>query len=131
LRIYLGSAPVIYFVEQSEEFREAVNLWIGNTANQLVVNDLTRMECRVKPIQESDDPWLESYDSFFDSAEKIALTSIVVDLATVLRAHYKYDIPDALHAASAVASGSDVLLTTDHALASFREVTVELIDACI
>ena len=127
MRIYLDSAPVIYFVERATEFYDAVDPWMSDAANRLIASDLTRMECRTKPVHEADDRLLENFDAFFDTTERVILASAVVDLATMIKAPYRYDTPDALHIAAAVASNCDIFLTNDRRLSSFPDMTVELI----
>src|SRR5205807_6755335 len=61
----------------------------------LVVSDLTRMECRVKPMRERDLELLRDYDEFFSStvAEVVPLSRAVIDLATEIRASHGFKTP--------------------------------------
>lgn len=50
-KIYLDSAPIIYLVEQSEPFRFEVEHFLQDD-DYLVVSELSRLECRVKPMRD-------------------------------------------------------------------------------
>ena len=66
---------------------------------------------------------LTAFDSYFAGimSEVIPLTRPVIDLATELRARYKFKTPDAIH------SGCDLFLTNDYRLEKCTEITVEVI----
>jgi uncharacterized protein len=71
---------------------------------RIVTSQLSRLECRTKPLRDGDHALLVRYDSLF-GASRVAvrnLTTSVVDGATQLRAKYGFKSPDALHLASAV-----------------------------
>ena len=68
VRIYLDSAPVIYAVEQSPGFSSLVDQRLTATDAVLVASDLTRRECRVKPLRDNDADLLGDYDRFFEEA---------------------------------------------------------------
>lgn len=93
-----------------------------------VTSELTRLECRVKPLREGDTELLADFDAFFaDAVTVVALTREVIDRATELRSRHGVKTPDAIHLAAAAASGCDVFLTNDHRLAHVPGVTVEVI----
>ncbi len=131
MRTYLDSAPVIYHVQRIEEYWRLVEQRLDQSELRPVVSDLTRMECRVKPIRESNDQLLRNFDAFFSNTESVPLTSEVFDLATTIQARYRYTTPDALHLAAAIASECDIFLTNDRRLSSFPEIRVELIDSYV
>lgn len=127
MRIYLDAAPVIYTVEQVAEFAAAVDARLSGPDVVRVASDLTRLECRVRPLRDGNADLLRDYDEFFEGmvAEIIALTRAVLDHATEIRARQGFKTPDAIHLAAAVLSGCDVFLTNDRRLASFGGITVE------
>ncbi len=91
-RLYLDAAPVIYAVEQVAEFAALVEARLLAPDIVCVVSDLTRPECRVKPLRENDGELLRDYDDFFKGtvAEVVRLTGAVLDLATEIRARYGF-----------------------------------------
>ncbi len=129
MRLYLDAAPVIYTVEQVEGFATAVDERIGSSEVTLVANDLTRMECRVKPLREGNAELLKDFDEFFNGAvsEVVVLSRPIMDRATEIRARHGFRAPDAIHLAAAVESSCDVLLTNDHRLDRFSDIKCELV----
>ena len=94
-----------------------------------VARDLTRMECRVKPIRDHNDALLADFDEYFEETvdEIVSLSRDIIDHATNIRAQYGFKSPDAIHLAAAVASGCDVFLTNDHRLDRFKDITVDIV----
>jgi predicted nucleic acid-binding protein len=129
VRVYLDAAPVIYTVEQVPLYATAVDAQLSAHGVVRVASDLTRMECRVKPLREGNADLLEDFDDYFEGAvaEIVALSREVIDRATEIRAQYGFKTPDAIHLAAAVASGCDVFLTNDHRLDRFTDITLEVV----
>jgi len=92
-------------------------------------SDLTRMECRVKPLRDGNADLLKDDDEFFQNAvaEIIPLTRGVIDRATEIRAQCGFKTPDAIHLAAAVVSGGDAFLTNDHRLDRFSDIAIEVV----
>jgi predicted nucleic acid-binding protein len=128
-RIYLDSSPIIYLVERVEPFVVSVKARLNDVACTCVTSDLTRLECRSKPIRNGDDELLRDYDDYFKIAlsEIIPLNRDVIDRATAIRAEYNFKTPDAIHLAAAIESGCDLFLTNDHRLGKFDEIKVEIV----
>ena len=129
VRLYLDAAPLIYTVEQVSGYAAAVDARLSAAEVVQVASDLTRMECRVKPLRDGNGELLKDYDDYFEGAvaELVALSSEVIDRATAIRAQYGFKTPDAIHLAAAVTSGCTVFLTNDHRLDRFPDITVEVI----
>ncbi len=130
--IYLDSCIVIYLIEQTPGFgpraanRIAAALAAGD---KLLVSDLTRLECRAKPLAAGDAALLGDYDRFFTSVVEpaVLLTTAVCDRATLIRGQYRFKTPDSLHLAAAVEAGCQVFLTNDTRLSRFPGLTVEVL----
>ena len=129
MRVYLDAAPVIYTVEQIPPYAAAVDARLSAHGVVRAAGDLTRMECRVKPLREGNAELLKDFDDYFEGAvaEIVALSRKVIDRATEIRAQYGFKTPDAIHLAAAVASGCDVFLTNDHRLDRFTDITIEVV----
>jgi len=129
VRLYLDAAPVIYTVEQVPRYAAAVDARLAAAEVVQVASDLTRMECRVKPLRDGNSDLLQENDNYFAGAiaEIVALTREVINQATAIRAQYGFKTPDAIHLAAAVISGCDVFLTNDHRLDRFLELAVEIL----
>jgi predicted nucleic acid-binding protein len=132
VRVYVDAAPVIYAVEQVPAYAAAVDARLAAPGVVPVTSELTRLECRVKPLRDGDAELLADFDAFFaDAVVVVALTREVIDRATELRARYGVRTPDAIHLAAAVASGCDVFLTNDHRLAGVPGIAVEVVSPAL
>ena len=129
MRIYLDSAPVIYLVEDVAPYASALESRLIVPGTVQVCSDLTRMECRVKPIRDGQDALLAAFDRFFAEvvSEIMPLSRQVIDQATILRARYDFKTPDAIHLAVAILGGCDLFLTNDRYLCRCTEIPVEVV----
>jgi predicted nucleic acid-binding protein len=129
VRIYLDSAVVIYTVEQVMPFADLADARLSMAEVRAVTSDLTRLECRVKPLRQANAALLKEFDDFFEGAfeEVVPLSREVVDLATTVRAQYGFKAPDALHLGAALWSKCDVFLTNDHRLDRFGDLAIEVV----
>ncbi|WP_018937047.1 PIN domain-containing protein [Thioalkalivibrio sp. ALJ24] len=107
---FLDASAIIYLLEGDARTRESVRQVLRGLAQDqtppaLAVSALSRLECRVLPLRESNTPVLEQLDTFFSDPglSVIALDAAVLDMATELRAHHGLRTPDAIQAASLLA----------------------------
>jgi predicted nucleic acid-binding protein len=91
-------------------------------------SDLTRLECRVKPLKLGS-PTLADFDAFFirPDVRFVSITTGVFDRATIIRATHNFRLGDSLHLAAAVEAGCDRFLTNDTRLSAFRGIPVEVL----
>lgn len=131
MRLYLDAAPVIYAVEKVPHLFNIVNSRLARSGLDLVASDLTRMECRVKPIREGNLFLINAFERFFDDnvEELLSLSREVVDRATEIRAHYGFKAPDSLHLAAALWADCDAFLTNDHRLDRFSGLSIEIVES--
>jgi len=126
-RIYFDSVALIYYIQRRAPWHARIDARLASGPVQIVVSDLTRMECRVKPIELGDAVLLAEYDTLFSAAELAPITTAVFDRATDIRAAYRFKTPDSIHVAAAVEAGCDIFYTNDHRLDAFTGITVEVI----
>jgi uncharacterized protein len=129
VRLSLDAAPVIYTVEQVALYAAVVDARLSAAEVVQVASDLTRMECRVKPLQDGNSELLKDYDDYFEGAvaEIVALSREGMDRATAIRAQYRFRTPDAIHLAAAVIADCNGFLTNDHRLDRFPDIAVEVV----
>jgi predicted nucleic acid-binding protein len=126
MRLYADSVSVIYLVERVQPFFPVVDAKFAAGVT-MVVSDLTRMECRVKPIELGQTALLALYDTVFSQAEIVALDTPVFDLATEVRAAFRFKTADAIHLAAATHHRCDGFVTNDRRLAAANRIPVQLI----
>lgn len=129
MRVYLDSAPIIYLVENVSPY---VNRLIEKLSSEdmcQICSDLSRLECRMKPLRDRESALVNAFDTYFDEiiGETVPLSRTVIDRATEIRARYGFKTPDALHLASAIIAQCDLFLTNDKQLQKFNEITVEVV----
>jgi predicted nucleic acid-binding protein len=96
---------------------------------EFITSQLSRLECRCRPMRDNNAALLKLYDQFFASRE-LRLLEIdvrVIDEATAIRATTGFRAPDAIHLAAAVTGGASAFLTGDVQLSRFNRLTIELI----
>ncbi len=87
MTVYLDSMIVIYLVEGPDPFRTRARDRMDQlvaAGDRAAVSDLTRLECRVKPIRLGDAALLADYDTFFAAPDllRLALPAPVFERAT-------------------------------------------------
>ena len=129
MRVYLDAAPVIYLIQTIPPLAATVEAYIAGPGVEVVVSDLTRLECRVKPMRDADATLLSQFDQFFSAAvhEIVPLSRAVLDRATEFRAQYGFTTPDAIHIAAALVGSCDVFLTNDHRLNRAVGIQVQVV----
>lgn len=116
---FLDASAIIYLLEGDARTRAAVrqvlkDLEFRDGTPALAISALSRLECRVRPLRESDAQTLEQLDTFFNDPglSVIAVDTVILDKATELRAHHGLRTPDAIQAASLLAVNPDGAFVT-------------------
>jgi uncharacterized protein len=130
--LFLDTNVVIYAVENPKVFGPMANtrLTAARTAGDtFMISDLVRMESLVGPLKHGDAILEQEYRQFFAATDVtvVAVTAAVCDRAARIRATHNFKPMDALQLAAAVEHGANVFLTADARLASFTDVTVEVL----
>jgi predicted nucleic acid-binding protein len=132
MRIYCDSVILIYLLDTVGPFQvraEARITALRAAGDQIVVSDLSRLECCVKPLRNGDGASLAQFDAFFARTDVafVPLPTAVYKRATVLRAIYNFKLADALHLAAAIEGGCDRFLTNDTRLSRCTDLPLEVL----
>ena len=132
-RLYLDANSIIYLVEAVNPFHAIVAarllLYRTDPESRIVTSRLSRLECRIQPLRNTDTHLLADYAAFF-SMERLIISEVtanIIEQATDLRVRYNFKTPDAIHLATAIEEKADLFLTGDKSLARCVEVQVEVL----
>lgn len=116
--VYPDACIIIYWVENHPRHFSRIDAGFTVPGIHLAYTQLTRIECRTKPLREGQTDLLALYDALFDDygMHGIVLNRAVCDRATELRARHGLKTPDALHLAAALDAGCDEFWTNDNRL---------------
>jgi uncharacterized protein len=118
-RIYLDSCIVIYFVEKHPTYAAVIETAIDGLSEKdtLCFSPLTRMECLIKPLRETDEVLEGHFEAFFGAQQILDITPNLFKNAARLRADFtSLKTPDAIHLATAQHYGCDEFWTNDNRL---------------
>ena len=95
MSVFLDTNVVIYLIERTPYLGKVAAEYTQNLITQgqrLVVSDLIRMECSVRPLRLNDAVTLSAFNSYFDSADVdvAAITAAVCNRAAIIRASYSF-----------------------------------------
>ena len=129
---YFDSVIVIYLIDHTGTFQARATKRLASSmalGDQFAVSDLTRLECRVRPIALGDQIKLAGFDAFFarPDIQRVSLTTAVYDKATIVRATCNFKLGDSLHLAAAIEAGCDRFLTNDHRLSKCTDIAIEVL----
>jgi predicted nucleic acid-binding protein len=130
--MYLDTNVVIYLIEQPPILGSRTYQYIAgrlSQGDQLVLSDLHRFECLVRPLAIGDQVLKTRFDRFFATAyvHFAPVTSSICERAAAIRASHQFGPLDSLHLATSIDSACDVFLTNDKSLSSFTAIKVELL----
>jgi len=130
--VYLDACCFIYLVEGSATWRAAVEerLRTFSDSTLFITSQLTRLECRVRPIRTGDSILLRQYDAILaaDRIQVVDIDAAIIESATNLRAQFGFKTPDAIHLATGIITGVESFLTGDSRLKRCTDVAVEVIE---
>jgi len=122
MRLYLDASAIIYSIEGAPLVREAAVRFAEQAEaardGLVITSQLSRLECRVKPLRDGAMDLLAHFDAFF-SRRRLLLAEVsarVIERATELRAQHGFKTPDAIHLATALGQAADIFLTGDAGL---------------
>lgn len=132
-RIYLDTAPVIYYVQGSSP-SSPVAAWIfdqiKNGSPTAVTGPVTLAETLVQPYRTGDMRLLQLFRDLIIAGANTQFVAIGAwaDKAAELRARYGLLLMDAFQVACALTAGCDALLTNDLALKRVKEIPILVLD---
>jgi predicted nucleic acid-binding protein len=133
-RVFLDTAPVIYYVERNPTYMARVDdLFdrIDAGTLQAVTSPITLAECLVEPIRRGLTQAQQDFTDLIVSGANVTFVSLgaaTARQAADFRARYNLTLTDALQVAAALEGGCDSFLTNDLALRRVRELRILVLD---
>jgi predicted nucleic acid-binding protein len=133
-RLFLDTAPVIYFVERNPSYAALVDeIFDRIDAGTLhaVTSPVTLAECLVEPMRRGLTKAQRDYTDLIVSGANVAFQSLddaSGQRAADLRARYNLLLADAFQVAAAIEGRCDALLTNDHTLRRVKELPILVLD---
>ena len=103
-KIFLNTAPLIYFMEEGSRFLPLLNDLFSVSNCKFVTSVITLSEVLVMPLREGKIQLAEQYKEILTMSENIYILDINTDIATEaakIRADYSIKTPDAIQLAAA------------------------------
>jgi len=129
-RIFLDTAPVIYFVEQNPDYLEksqAVFSRLDEGKITAVVSPITLSECLVVPYRLENAEVAQVFTDLLVNSESVLfypIDEITTDKAADLRARYNLTLTDAFQLTIAIQAECDAFLTNDIDLKRVIEIPI-------
>ena len=129
-RLYLDTAPFIYFLEKSNLYFEQIrNFFIRCKNNKifLITSTVTIEEYCVYPLSQNNNQAVSDFNTFLSgmNIEVVPVDKTIGLKAAEFRAKYKgFKALDAIHLATAIQSGCTIFVTNDKQLRQSQEISV-------
>jgi len=131
-RLFLDTAPIIYYVEKHPRYFPVVRpVFDRMDAGTLVgvASPITLAECLVHPYRMGHADAVEMFSMLLiRRMDFVAIEAAIASQAAELRARHNLSLPDALQCAVATHAGCDAFLTNDIALKRVTELSVVVLD---
>jgi predicted nucleic acid-binding protein len=133
-RLYLDTAPVIFYVEENPTYiakMDAIIKIVENSTIETVSSAILLTEVLTHPMKTGATKIEQEYrDILVNSGDYrlLPVTLQIAESAADFRARYNLRTPDALHIATAVAARCDKFLTNDNGIKRVTEITVLVLD---
>ena len=127
-KIFLDTAPLIYFMEDENSFLPLLNdLFSPSNKCRFVTSVITLSEVLVMPLREGRTQLAEQYNEILTMSKSIDILDVNIEIAkeaAKIRANYSIKTPDAMQLAAAKYSFVDCFLTNDIRLKIFKDLNI-------
>lgn len=134
VRIALDTSVIIYSVEKVQPYFDLLTpLWLGAQRGKYALygSELLLLEVLVKPFQRRDWVLEGAFRQLLTNSHELSLLPIsraVLDRAARLRVEHGIKTPDAIHLATALLAGCNIVLTNDSAWRKASSISVAVLD---
>ncbi|MDF9407133.1 MAG: hypothetical protein A4E52_01136 [Pelotomaculum sp. PtaB.Bin013] len=113
LRLFIDTAPIIYFIEEHTDYSDEVSYIFSRTAEgaiQVITSVITLIEVLTKPYKLGRTDIVSIYKDFFYNSKGFMVMDITADIAELsakIRAKFGFKLPDSIQLAIFEYSGCD------------------------
>lgn len=123
--VYLDASPLIFSAEKIQPYWSLLQpVWQAAQKGEITLlgSELLLLEVLVKPIEVGDSILERTFRDLLAAREfdLVPISAAILEQVVKLHAQYHIKTPDAIHAATAVSTSCDLLLTND---TDFRRLT--------
>ena len=133
-RVYLDTAPIIYFLEKNPQWYEKIEVFLYKGIQeefQFVTSVITNIEYLVVPTRNVNVLAINNYWDFLRSldVQVLQINREIAEIAVKLRAKYAgIKTADAIQLAASLHVNCDIFLSNDKQLLQVKEVPAKLMD---
>ena len=133
-KIFIDTAPLIYYIEEHKDYVEYLNLLFENphdNSNIISTSVITLLEVLVLPYRKNDSSLANKYKNILENSNDIQLYSVTAEIskyAAALRAKYNLRTPDSIQFATAIITQAKIFITNDISLKRDSEIEVLILD---
>lgn len=133
-RLFLDTAPIIYFVEKNEKYLPYLRVVfdaIDQGAMMAVTSPITLAECLVVPYRNGRRELAKAFNDLIvegSNTDFVLVDDGIARKAAELRAKYNLTLTDTIQVATALSSECDAFLTNDIALKRVSELNILVLD---
>ncbi|MBI1802309.1 MAG: PIN domain-containing protein [Chloroflexi bacterium] len=133
-RLFLDSAPVVYYVEESERYLSRVDVVFDSVDRGTLVavtSPVTLAECLVAPYRKNQDDFKQAFTEMLVNGNNVifvTIDEITAEKAAEMRAQHNLSLTDAFQVAVALQAGCDAFLTNDLVLKRVSELAIIVLD---
>jgi len=126
----LDTMTFIYHFEENEDYLPFTRALVELSEDGRIegkTSAITQLEILVKPRENGDELLADEYRLIledFPHLEVIPVDAQVADLASAIRAKYKFRTPDAIQIATSILKGTQAFVTNDESLKNVKEIEI-------
>jgi predicted nucleic acid-binding protein len=134
-RLFLDSAPVIYFVERNPQYFDLARAFFERINEGTLIgvaSPVTLAECLVRPYSLGQTEFQRYFIDLLTNSTNIEFVPIASQYLAIqaaqIRAGYNLQLPDAFQIAVALAANCEAIITNDVTLRRVTELRVLVLD---
>lgn len=127
-RVFIDTAPIIYFLENSSLYMESMSTFFAKCLREnikIVTSTLTVEEYLVQPYSNGKSEYVENFKRFIQymDIEVVDIDFIIAEQAARIRGRYRdFKAMDSLQIATAIIKKCDMFFTNDKQLRQEKEL---------